>query len=267
MQFTDKQISDLLDGIFDGSITEYDLPLDYYEAVVNYLKKGLYKGFGMDLEQASGKDLDLLTELRENIYLFAAAKDYQMMKDLGTLLIDDNGELRSQSEFNDLARTQYDVWNDDWGKTEYNTAIGNGQMASKWNEIEKNKDLLPTLQYSTIGDACDICEPLDGFTAPVDDPVWDDIYPLNHFNCECTVLQLDDLGDPGTGEDVTDLMIITNKKNIIADVLKLMNPVFKNNSGKSGEIFKKDHPYFDVPKEDKEYAKRNFDLPIPDKDE
>jgi hypothetical protein len=38
--------------------------------------------------------------------------------------------------------------------------------------------------------------------------------------------------------------------------------MFRNNPGKTGEIFTKDHPYFDVPAEYQELARENFGLPI-----
>lgn len=254
MKYSEKQISKLLDGIFDGSITEYDLPLDYYEAVVAYLKKGLYKGFGMDLSEASGRDLELLKELRDNVYMFGAAKTYQEVKEISSLLVDEDGVVRTSSEFNRIAREVYDQWNNDWGKTEYNTAIGQGTMAVKWNEIEKNKAILPLLQYSAIGDACDICAPLDGMVAAVDDSVWDYVMPLNHFNCLCTVIQLDD------GEPTSD------RSEIVSGVEDKMQDIFKNNAGKTGNVFPKDHPYFDISKADRVFAKDNFGLPIPDND-
>jgi len=256
MKYSEKQISKFLDGIFDGSITEFDLPEDYYKAVADYLKSGLYKGFGMNLEQAVGKDLELLTQLRENVYMFGAAKTYQEVKEISSLLIDEDGNVRTQREFNEIARNTYDQWNDDWGKTEYNTAIGQAQMASKWNEIEKQKDVLPLLRYSAVLDenTSDICAPLDGIVAHVDDPIWDSITPLNHFNCRCILLQEDGLdSEPTKGNE-----------EIVAEVEDKMQPVFINNAGKTGEVFTKDHPYFDAPKE---LGKNNFGLPIPETDD
>jgi len=252
VKYTDKQIEKLLDGIFDGSITEFDLPVDYYNAVAEYLKQGLYKGFGADLGTAVGKDLELLTELRENVYMFSAAKTYQEVKEISSLLIGEDGEIRTSREFNKIGRETYDKWNDDWGKTEYNTAVGQGTMAVKWNEIEKNKDILPLLKYSAIGDACAICAPLDGLVAKVDDAVWSSVMPLNHFNCFCTVLQLDE-GEP-----------TENRADIVSGVEEKMQPIFVNNAGKSGQVFTKYHPYFDAPKE---LGKVNFNLPIPETDE
>lgn len=253
MKYTDAQISKLLDGIFNGTITEFDLPLDYYLAVAEYLRKGLYHGFGMDLAQASGKDLELLTELRENIYMFSAAKTFAEVKEISSMLVDDEGNVRTSREFNKLGRETYDLWNDNYGVTEYNTAIGQATMAAKWNEVEKNKEILPLLQYSTIGDACDICAPLDGLIAKIDDPVWDSVMPVNHFNCLCTVLQLDE-GEP-----------TENRDEIVADVEYKMQPLFVNNAGKTGEVFNSSHPFFaDAPKES---GSKNFGLPIPEKDE
>src|ERR1035437_8030832 len=111
MHYTDKQIEELLNGIFDGSITQYDLPEDYYNAVTDYLKKGLYKGFGQNLEQASGKDLELLDELNQNVFMFGAAKTYQQTKEMSGLLVNENGDVRTKDEFNSVARDLYDNWN------------------------------------------------------------------------------------------------------------------------------------------------------------
>jgi hypothetical protein len=42
--------------------------------------------------------------------------------------------------------------------------------------------------------------------------------------------------------------------------------VFQMNVGKDKVVFQKDHPYFDVAKEDRKLAKENFNLPIPETD-
>ena len=182
-KYSDEKIKSLLDGIFDGSITEYEIPEDLYLSIANYLKSGVYQGFGGNLTDFKGKDLELLSELRESTYMFSGGKAYQQIKEYKNLLLDENGELRSQKEFTQLGEQAFETWNFSWGLSERNTAIAQAQSASKWNEIQRNKDLLPTLVYSTIGDACDICAPLDGLSAPVDDPIWDSVMPVNHFNC------------------------------------------------------------------------------------
>jgi hypothetical protein len=253
-KYSDDRIKDLLDGIYSGEITQFNIPEDLYYSIADYLKSGVYSGFGGDLTRFGGKDLELLQELRENTYMFSAAKSFQEVKEIGSLMFNENGELRNQREFTQLGEQTFEKWNDAYGRTEYNTAVHNAMMANKWNEIEKNKDLLPFLVYSTIGDACDICAPLDGFTAKVDDPAWSSIYPTNHFNCLCIVTQEEEAIET------------ENKEDVLKPVEAEMQPMFKMNSGQDKVIFSDEHPYFQVDKKDIPFAKENFGLPIPSVD-
>lgn len=252
LSFSDENIKAMIKGIEDGSITVLELPVDYYEAVVSYLSKAVFEGFGTNLSTVSSVDMDLLEELVTNVYTFGAAKTFQQTSEISSLLVDDEGKVRSSQEFNELARKTYDNWNDNWGRTEYTTAVGQANMASKWAEIERQKDILPSLRYDAVLDpnTSEICAPLDGIVAPVDDPIWDKVAPLNHFNCRCVLLQTD--------EETTN-----GNSNIVRGVTDDMQDLFINNSGKTGTIFNKDHPYFDVAKEYKEFALENFGLPIP----
>jgi SPP1 gp7 family putative phage head morphogenesis protein len=256
-EFSNEYLEALLKGIYSGDITEYSLPDFLYKSIAKYLKAGLYEGYGGTLKDFSGKDLQLLQELRENIYMFSAAKTYQQVKEIQGLLFDEKGDLRTQKQFNALGENTFDLWNKTWGETEYNTAVGQAQNAVKWNDIEENKDVLPMLRYSAVVDpnTSEICLPLDGMVAPVDDPIWNTVSPLNHFGCRCLLLQEGPAVKvtPGNGDRVKD---IEGK----------MQDVFKMNPGKDGYVFKEDHPYFAVPKQDKAYAARNFDLPIPKHD-
>lgn len=255
MPYSDEQIKALLDGIYEGSVTDDNLPEELYFAIADYLKEGVYKGFGGDLSDFKGKpDFELLTELRENIYMFSSAKTFQQVKDISSQLVDGD-RIRTQSEFQKIGRETFETWNDDWGRSEYVTAISSASMASKWQDIERNKDILPNLSYSTSGgDVCDICAPLDGLTAPVDDPVWDDILSPNHFNCMCIITQ-EDADAELTPED--------DKGELHENATDLMEPCFIMNSGKDKVIFDSDHSYFDIAKKDKSFAEENFGLPIP----
>jgi SPP1 gp7 family putative phage head morphogenesis protein len=256
-EYSDEQLKSLLAGIYAGEITQYDLPVDLYEAIVKQLTSGLYKGFGGDLVDFEGKDLELLNELRENIYMFSAAKTFEEVGTIKDLMFDANGDLVGQREFNRLGSATFENYNANYGATEYNTAVAQAQSASKWNEIQKNKDLLPLLVYQTVGEGlgCDICSPLDGITAKVDDPIWDSIMPTNHFNCECIVIQEDEENATETPE--------SEKEDIVGSVTENMSDVFKMNPGKDGYIFKDDHPYFQVAPKDRDFAANNFNLPIP----
>lgn len=258
MKYTEKQIQEFLDGIYDGTYTPHELPESLYYAIADYLKRAVYEGFGGEkLSDFKGtKDYALVNELSENIYMFSAAKTHAQVVDISSLLLDGD-RVRSRSEFNKLGRERYDVWNNEWGKSEYNTAIASASMANKWQDIEASKDILPVVTYSTIGDACEICRPLDGLTFEVDDPKLKVIYPPNHFNCMCLMTQHESDKKPTPEKDV---------RAKYDHAVEHMSDVFKMNSGIDKVIFDKEHPYFDVAPKDKKFAANNFDLPIPKKD-
>lgn len=259
MNYSKKQIERLLEGIAAGVVTVRSLPKDLYFAIAEYLKKALYKGFGAKLSDVKRgtRDYELLSELRENIYMFSAAKTYQQVRSLSDLLTDGDA-VRPFSEFRDLAMQEYELYNKTWLQTEYDTAIGQAQSASLWNNIQSQKDVLPLLRYSAVMDpnTSEICAPLDGITLPVDDSFWDVFMPLNHFNCRCTVMQLDEgaITSPEEVSSATD------------EVRKEMQPVFEMNPGRDRYIYDKNHPYFEVAPKDKGFARENFGLPIPESD-
>lgn len=250
MKYTDEQIKSLLDGIYAGTITETNLPEDLYFAIADYLKRGLYNGFGgslIDFSEGSS-DYAMLKELRENIYMFSAAKTYVEVRGMTDLLIDGD-VVKSFAEFKKDAMQVYDIYNKDYLKSEYNTAIASAEMAAKWVTIQDDIDVLPNLRYSTTEVACPICAPLDGTTLPATDSFWDVYYPPNHYNCMCVALQ--------EGEDVTLTQNPPSTKHEMDDV-------FIGNVGKDKVVFNADHPYFQLAPKD--LGRNNFGLPIPEND-
>lgn len=258
-EFSEEQISRLLAGIYSGSIAPYALPKSLYYAIADYLKKGLYNGFGGGLSDfaVGSKDFELLAELRENVYMFSGAKTYQQVKVMSGLLTEGES-IMPFTEFKESARSVYDQYNVNWLKTEYDTAIGQGQCAVKWSNIEQNASVLPILQYDAVIDdhTSDICRPLDGVCLPVSDPFWEKYAPLNHFNCRCLIRQLED-GKLSNKDDI---------KALETEVGDKMQDIFKMNPGIEKVVFSENHPYFDAAPKDKAYAASNFNLPIPDKD-
>jgi SPP1 gp7 family putative phage head morphogenesis protein len=257
MKYTDKQIIELLYGIVEGIITVNNLPKDLYIAIAEYLKKGLYEGFGGTLVDFGGKDLKLLKELRENIYIFSGAKTYQQVRELTNLV----AEAQTFSDYKKKAIDVYDTYNKVWAEAEYNTAKGQAQNAILWSEFEKDKKNFPYLKYSAVIDknTSDICKPLNGVIRKVDDQLWNKYSPLNHFNCRCTLEKIDKYDD----------VVLTPKykvDDITKELDKTVQNEFKMNPGKDGYIFNENHPYFTVKKEHRGLARQNFGLEIPEKD-
>lgn len=236
--------SNLILGVFKGRYTTRKLPVGYYKNFSAELLDNVKTGMRGRAKQ--------FAELNENLELnaqaFAAAKTWNIVNDLQTAA----QGIKNFSDFESIGQaivTKYE----NWGEAEANTAKQQAIQAAQWKVIEDDSDLFPLLKYSTIGDACSICKPLDGLTAPVGDKVWAKIYPCNHYNCYCIVTQ------ETKGTQVTDPAV---KQQLYEDSVKLMSPVFASNPGKTEQLFTKDHPYFDVPKDFRKFAKENFGLPI-----
>ncbi len=65
---------------------------------------------------------------------------------------------------------------------------------AKWEEQQKDKDVMPYLMYQTLGDnrVRPSHNALNGKILKIDDPFWKKHYPPWDFGCRCTVIQLDE---------------------------------------------------------------------------
>jgi len=234
MKYTEKQINDLLQQIYEGVITVENLPTDLYNAISKYLIGGLGK-----IEGTISKGM--ISELTANLKIFSGCKVYHSMREL-SLLKEDNS-IKSFKEFSVEAEKTFDQYYTQWARTEYDTTIGQAQMVERWEQIEDQKKSLPFLKYSAVIDSqtSEICLPLDGICLPVDDGFWNTNSPLNHFNCRCTLEQLDK-------EDAQ----VTSKKEanaISKQMEEVRQPLFNSNPYKDKAIFDASHPYFDLDKQ------------------
>lgn len=200
-------------------------------AYAESLTTALYEGFGGDLTKFryDSPDYNMLTDLRTNVYQFSAAKTYCHMKALTEALVEDD-KVRSFSQFKKAAYSINEQFAKSWLKTEYNSAIAGGQMASKWVDILSNP-ATKYLQFDAVmdGRTTELCSSLHGVIKPVNDDFWNTYYPPNHFNCRSTVKQL------MNGRVTPDNEIVHPEK---------MPAAFKTNMAKTGVIFPKDSPYY-----------------------
>lgn len=78
-------------------------------------------------------------------------------------------------------------------ETVFRTNIMSAYSAGRY-EQQMDPDVMeeyPWFEFRTIsGNPCDICDPMNGFQAPKDDPVWDKYYPPLHHNCMCEVISI-----------------------------------------------------------------------------
>lgn len=284
--FIEYDFGRLIAAIYSGAIDEWNLPRGLYqktadkfiEAINNGmdaprpLEIGMGGGFQMPKQEQPAQSIGiayntpdeiLRSELIENVYVFSGAKTFQQVKELVSNIAPD-GLVQSFNKFKKSAEKIIGKYNDQWLRTEYNTALGSAQSARDWQEFEDDVELFPYLRYDAIIDpnTSDICRPLEGITLPVNHPFWNKFSPLNHFNCRCRLIKISQY------EEVKK----TGKKKLTRVSEKIepqMQELFMFNPGKERLIFKETgkgkHPYFNVAPKYREYAQNNFNLPIPER--
>lgn len=165
--------------------------------------------------------------LKNNMWDFSVAKNYNDVVAINNLLLKEDGSLRPWHDFKNEAQKVVGR-SIRYLKTEYNTVVSSAQMSGKWQAIQRDKHLFPYAQFKVIvdGHTSDICKPLHDVIVTVDDPMLMYYFPPNHFNCRTDVIRLRK-GTP------------TEKYN-----LPQIPEAFKNNPAVSGKIFTDKHSYF-----------------------
>ena len=260
---------EILLGIYSGQYNLYNLPLPLYTMTSNKLISGVVQGYGgkglFELELGSPA-YDVAKKLHLNIYNFSSAKTFQEVRSIQSKILDDKGIIRSFSDFKKDAEKIAEIYNETWLRTEYDTAINQSFSANRWNEIQETKDIYPYLRYQTANDerVRDEHAELDNIVRRVDDPFWDTFMPPNGWNCRCLVIEEETIT---AKEEKTAIErekeLADMKKNNKEEYNKKYPALFRDNSGKTGKVFKETHPYYNVPEKYKELKERNFDLPIP----
>lgn len=250
INWDEKTVNDVINGVFSGKYTYDNLPESVYFRVAKELTKGMDKGLKAVGQAADITDKNFTRALKNNAYVFSGAKTFQQVREMSDFLADSQGKQMPFGEYEKKAREIFDTYNRNWLRTEVIQAENSAQMASKWQEFEEEKEFLPFLRYSTVGDerVREDHKPLDGITRPLNDPFWNTYYPPNGWRCRCNVLQEDEDAEPTKLGGVK-----------FPEVPASM----QINVGKQKVLFGPKHPYFIVEDQFKELKGNNFNLPIP----
>lgn len=287
-------------GVWSDYYTVNNLPIFIYNKTQTLLQQAILEGYKKDVKRTvryTKADLLAIKKLRENIYLFSAAKTYAethsmqatklALRKVSKLMTSKGDEILPYKAFRDGyykmpdgtliyakdasasdieegthvkgAVDIFGMFNDTYLKSEYNTVFNSANADARWQRISEDKDTFPYLEYSAVEDEviCDICADLDGITAPVDDPFWDDNYPPQHYNtCRCTVIQHNE----EEGGKLYDSDKASAASALADDDGR--QPLFKNNVGKTHVVFQVEgagqHPYFALAPN---LISKNFNLP------
>ncbi len=247
-EFEEAYIVWLNARILSGFYNPRNLPKKLFKAYVDTFINAIEKGAGVNylaFEYGIMPE-DLAKLMKQNVTLFSGAKTFNYVLSTSHL-VNENGKLVSVKEFKKAAAENFDLYNKTWLKTEYETALKQASNLKDWQDFQANKEDFPLLEYRTVGDlrVSEACRMKNGIVKRVDDPFWKAHSPMTHYGCRC------ELYPYALGEKV-----ITG----IPPGLPQNDLGFRENTRETGEIFDKTHPYFDISKGYKKFAKRNFDL-------
>ena len=247
MAFTKAEIAEIVRPIFDGQVNLANLPPRVFQFIYEKFRADLESGFGEKLgDQIPGSERErFMKAANKNVGKAAANKTFQQVRSIQQL-----GTGRDFEDFIEDAEPVFRKYKETGQRTEEQLTFRRSRAGEHWSRIQENKDLFPILEYRTQGDSRvrDEHEELDGIIKPVDDPFWDVYFPPNGWNCRCDKPRQ---RYEGPASEVDERM------------LPELEELHNDNPGKTGKVFKDEHPYFDVPSEYSEAQDANFGFEIP----
>jgi len=177
------------------------------------------------------------SRMEESNWIFSGMKTFHELNEALPSMIDENGNKKPFERFLKDVQSIDERYNKNYLRAEYGFAEASAQMASKWERFAEDGDEY-NLQYRTAGD--DAVRPehaaLEGVTLPQSDKFWDSYWPLNGWNCRCTVVQVLKNKYPVTPREEA----MRRGKEALAKDKKGM---FRFNSGKEQRTFPAYNPY------------------------
>jgi hypothetical protein len=124
-----NEVDDLLYWIKNGIVSLDNFYYPLYSKTSEELTNYLYKGYGNHIDefQLGSEDYEMLFDLRENLYIFSAAKQYQFLR-----------ELLSLKDYDNDAKSIYSKYYDDYLSIELDSTEQVGINVKNWLKITKN---------------------------------------------------------------------------------------------------------------------------------
>lgn len=244
----------VVDSLYNVSRSDTVLPLDLSKAMADAMEalyrqhstpgelvpKELFRGIADTLDRAIPDELtagypELDRRIRLNNEVFAAFKVHDQCARMAELLTDEDGNLKSFSQWCKEAGPIASHHNRVWLRTEYETAAKRASQALQWKQFEAERSILPNLRWvpSTAATPSADHQCYWNTVRPIDDPFWSAHRPGDRWGCQC--------GLEATDEPATRL---PDKDNGNGDDNPA--PGLGGNPAKDGKLFDLTHPYFPV---------------------
>ena len=143
-----KLLQEALEELYNNQVGDKEQPIvskPLFQISNTALQQGLDSVF---TDPEFGKvNKEFVNEFRHNTAVFNAFKNHKQTNDLVALLHDENNKLRSFRNFKKLALNVSRDYNEEWLRTEYNTAVRSARMAVNYRNWLKTERLYPNLEY------------------------------------------------------------------------------------------------------------------------
>lgn len=216
----------MLTNIYRG---DYDTDADIEPAILEATREIFSRSVDKGIKQSHfDPSASFKKQIHHSADVFSAFRVHTMTKEVVSRLHDDNGRLRSFSEFAEAVQPYVSHQNRAWLQTEYSTAVRRAHDAADWQQFEAEKDVLPNLRWMPSTSAKPGQDHMEfwGTVLPVDDPFWKEHRPGDRWNCKCSLSSTDD--EPTSRP--------TAKESTPQPGLKT-KPT-------DAELFSQDHPYY-----------------------
>jgi hypothetical protein len=227
--------------------TDFNLFQSYYDLVAISFFSGNTTDFNTSIIELTNKilantligieyapDTLVLQSLKDNIFKFSCAKNYQELKNISKELLDEEGNKRTFAQFKEAIKKLNIQFNQQYLSAEYEIAVTSAQMISKWNELTENgTNMNVLLTFDAVGDGktTQICKSTNKITRPASDSFWNTHAPPLHWGCRSTLKK---------GKKITE----------IPSDLPELEAEFAFNPAQKAVIYSQKHQYFkDLPKE------------------
>lgn len=216
----DVALEEVARGLFRGTLKPEDLNKDCVLKTYDALNRVAAVAWGDEYYSNP-----LARKTRDNLVRFAGAKTFNMLSSLAS----GKRPGMTEHEFVREATGIAEKYNTAYLDAERAHVANSANSARDWLRFVKDKDIYRNLKYRTMGDenVRDSHRALEGTVKPVDDTFWDTYTPPNGHRCRCWLEQTNEPATASPGMDI--------------------DPVFRNNPGKSGVVFNGEASYFKYP--------------------
>lgn len=190
----------------------------------------------------------LRSALESDAFLFGSLKTHAQLFEANTLLINKDGQIKSQAQLEHELNKLNVTYNNNYLEAERQFAISSAISADNWSKVNERYNL----QYRTVNDdkVRDNHRVLHDVTLPTNDPFWLKYYPPNGWRCRCVAIQVRKSKYPES--DATKAMELGDKATMqIGKDGKNRLEIFRFNPGASLKLMPPEHPYNKVAGADK----------------